>query len=75
MPVFTIKARDDLAIQAVRGYRDLCIYYGLDEQAKQVELALEEIIRWRYDHPRECKWPDHDHVPAGDPGSGSGGAS
>lgn len=44
MPVFTIKAKDRLAIVAVAAYRDLCLDKGLDEQAKQVSLAIEEMI-------------------------------
>jgi hypothetical protein len=29
------------------------------------------MVRWRLEHPDECKWPDHAHVPAGEVGSGS----
>lgn len=71
MPVFAIKARDNLAVDAVRYYRELCYQYGLREQGDQVDLALREIQTWRVNHPDECKWPDHAHVRAGEPGSGS----
>jgi hypothetical protein len=71
MPVFVIKARDNLSVEAVRDYYDLCVRNGLTAQAAQVRLALHEIAEWRVANPHLCKWPDHDHVSAGEPGSGS----
>jgi len=71
MPVFVIKARDHLSVGTVETYRKLCDDLGLREQSKQVSRALAEILEWRSAHPDECKYPDHDHRPAGSPGSGS----
>lgn len=69
MPVFTILAKDRLAIRAVEAYRRLCLEVGLDEQARQVELAIGEMHRWRETHWQQVLLPDHTHVPAsGDPG-------
>jgi hypothetical protein len=71
MPVFVIKAKDHLSIETVRAYRDLCVQHGLDAMAASVTEAMEEIAQWRIANPHLCKWPDHEHVPAGEPGSGS----
>jgi hypothetical protein len=71
MPVFVIKAKDNLALAALDAYKRACIDMGLSRQADQVQQAADEIFMWRMRHPDECKQPDHDHVPAGQPGSGS----
>ena len=71
MPVFAIKAKDNLATTAICAYYAGCITHGLTDQAEQVEAALREIMDWRESHKSECKWPDHKHAPAGSPGSGS----
>lgn len=63
MPVFTILAKDALAVDAVKAYWDLCKARGLDWQAGQVEQALGEIIEWRRRNPQRIKLPDHKHVP------------
>ena len=64
MPVFTIKAKDALAVKVIGFYHDECDRYGLHEQAAQVDLALDEIVRWQADHPNEVRLPSHKHVPA-----------
>lgn len=64
MPVFTIKAQDALAPEAVSAYHDLCVKYGLHGQAYQVRLALAEIADWQAANVDLIKLPDHDHVPA-----------
>jgi hypothetical protein len=66
MPVFVIKAKDDLAIHAIREYHDLCVERGLDDQANEVEAAIDEMIEWRDRHEDEIKPPDHRHVPVSD---------
>jgi hypothetical protein len=66
MPVFTIKAKDALAVAAITAYRDLCTQHHLDDQAEQVQLALDEIGAWQRTHGDEMKLPDHKHVPAGE---------
>ena len=71
MPVFVLKARDNLAADTVASYATRCEAAGLTDQAKEVRKALVEMVNWRATHPDQCKWPDHDHVPAGEPGSGS----
>lgn len=71
MPVFTIKARDNLAPATIANYAAMCEVAGLDSQVVQVRDALEEIVAWRKRNPRECKWPDHNHVPVGQPGAGT----
>jgi len=71
MPVFAVKAKDNLATHAICAYYAACICNGLHEQAKQVEAALTEIMDWREANKALCKWPDHKHAPAGTPGSGS----
>lgn len=71
MPVFVIKARDNLAEATVRDYMKACAGLWDQDQAWEVSLALAEIKAWRERNPEKCKWPDHRHVPAGQPGSGS----
>lgn len=67
MPVFVIKAKDKLALRAVDAYRRLCKELGLDEQARQVAAAYNEMTEWRDRNPGEIKLPDHPHVPAAGP--------
>lgn len=64
MPVFTIKAKDLLATEAVQAYRALCTKYDLSEQAVQVQLALDEIRAWQRDHNDQVRIPHHRHVAA-----------
>lgn len=64
MPVFVIKAKDLLAPEAVAAYRDLCIIYGLREQAAEVNKAIEEIAAWQEANVDVVKLPDHTHVAA-----------
>lgn len=64
MPVFTIKAKDRLALGPIRVYRDLCRAAGLNAQAEQVNKAINEFIEWREQNPDAIKNPDHVHVPA-----------
>ena len=64
MPVFAIKAKDNLAVPTVEAYRALCVKHDLLEQAHHVEDARDEMVGWRLAHPDQCKWPDHAHVPA-----------
>src|SRR5262245_6905922 len=64
MPVFTIKAKDRLAVHAVAAYRALCERHGLGEQATEVSKALVEMAEWRRRHPDLIHLPDHPHVPA-----------
>lgn len=69
MPVFAIQAKDNVSVGAIRRYIDICVDYGLHEQAKQSQLALEEILQWRKENPDLCKSPDHTHIPSDDPNS------
>lgn len=64
MPQFTIKAKDGLALAAIRAYRELCVRVGLTEQAVEVGKALDEMRAWRDRNPFAVKMPDHAHVPA-----------
>lgn len=64
MPVFTIKAKDNLALGAVAAYRRLCNEHGLTEQGAEVAKAIDEISDWRARHPDRWKMPDDKHVPA-----------
>lgn len=66
MPTFTLLAKDDLSMAAVRAYRFACQAAGLDDQVVEVDEALEEFETWRLHNPDKCKLPDHKHVPAGD---------
>jgi hypothetical protein len=71
MPVFVLKAKDNLALGAIDAYRKACQMIGDYGQAEQVELAMNEILKWRARNPFACKYPDHNHAPAGTSGSGS----
>jgi hypothetical protein len=71
MPVFAIKAKDNFATTAICAYYAACICHGFTEQANQVEMALREIMDWREANRGKCKFPDHNHAPAGSEGSGS----
>lgn len=64
MPVFTIKAKDALAVPVLRAYHKECLDHGLDRQAAQVGKAIAEIIVWQRRNSDVTKLPDHDHVPA-----------
>jgi hypothetical protein len=66
MPEFTIKAKDEFAISTLIAYREECINFRLEDQAKEVQLAIEEMIDWRSDNPELVKYPDHKHIPAGE---------
>lgn len=65
MPVFTIKAKDELAPAAVAAYARLCRESGLYDQANEVMLALVEIEHWQREHIGDVHLPDHRHVPVG----------
>ncbi len=68
MPVFIIKAKDNLAPRAIAAYVNSLYDAGLSMQAKHAIAALQEVNDWRERNPDLCKWPD---LPAGRPGSGS----
>jgi hypothetical protein len=63
MPVFVIKAKDNLAPRAIEFYCWLLQEVGLTAQEAQARLALAEVMAWRERNPGACKWPDHMHVP------------
>jgi hypothetical protein len=63
MPVFTIKAKDNLALEAICYYAHECRRRGLNDQADEVDKAIAEIQQWRAANPDVCKDPDHIHVP------------
>lgn len=65
MPVFVIKAKDRLAVAAVRYYGELCVEAGLTGQSREVAKALAEIVSWRSRHRDLIQMPDHPHVPIG----------
>jgi hypothetical protein len=69
MPVFILKAKDNLSDQIVQAYVNLCYNSGLPEQGEQAQLALDEIRQWRAENPDKCKFPDHTHIPADNPAS------
>lgn len=64
MPVFTIQAKDKLAVGALVDYKKLCLAADLHDQAAEVDEAIREMVAWADRNPRAMKWPDHDHVPA-----------
>lgn len=63
MPVFTIKAKDRLALDTIRVYRALCEERGLTVQASEVGKALREIRLWQERNPERLQLPDHRHIP------------
>jgi hypothetical protein len=63
MPVFVVKGKDLLAPDAIAAYQNACAERGLNEQARQVWLALGEVAGWQSRHPELVKLPDHPHVP------------
>ena len=66
MPVFTIKAKDRLALDAIEAYRRACLSFGLSDQAAEVGKAMREIEDWQKRNPNAVKYPDHKHVPVTD---------
>lgn len=64
MPVFVIKAKDKLALRTLEAYTTLCVQLGLDEQAREVDKAYEEMRQWQERNRDRIKFPDHPHVPA-----------
>jgi hypothetical protein len=64
MPVFTLKAKDELAVGIVAAYQTACRARGLHRQADEVQKAIEELVDWRARHTDLVKLPDHEHVPA-----------
>ena len=63
MPVFTIKAKDRLALSALIAYRELCRAANLFDQTLEVGSAINEMRAWRDANPDMIKDPDHNHVP------------
>lgn len=63
MPVFTIKAKDLLAIDVIDAYIALCYHRSLNEQAAEVWKAREEIRVWQEANPERLQLPDHPHIP------------
>ncbi len=63
-PAFTIKAKDNLALDTIAEYQRLCTEHELHDQAAEVGRAIDEIRDWRAANPDRWKMPDHDHVPA-----------
>lgn len=63
MPVFTIKAKDRLALEAIRAYRRLCVEHGLTAQAREVGQAMHEMRSWQERNPDRLQLPDHAHIP------------
>ena len=63
MPVFVLKAKDKIAPLIVARYAEACLARGWDDQAAEVERALDEINEWRERHFDLVKAPDHKHVP------------
>ena len=64
MPVFTIQAKDRLAVAALVAYQALCDEWRLPRQAEEVEKAIDEMVAWRQRNPQQVKMPDRTHVPA-----------
>lgn len=64
MPVFVIKAKDKIAPLIVAQYAEACRARGWDDQAAEVDKALDEINEWRDRHRDLVKVPEHKHVPA-----------
>lgn len=64
MPVFVIKAKDQLALDAVAAYRQLCLDHDLPHQAIEVTRAYAEINGWQQRHPDRVALPEHEHIPA-----------
>lgn len=63
MPVFTILAKDKLALRTLAAYHLFCIEVGLMDQAIEVALAMREMHLWKEANPDLMKMPDHKHVP------------
>jgi hypothetical protein len=63
MPVFTLKAKDKLAIGTLAAYRNQCAAADLYDQAGEVGIAIAEMIDWANRNPHLMQWPDHKHVP------------
>lgn len=63
MPVFVIKAKDELAIATLLNYREHCRFHGLHSQAGEVDKAIKEMRSWQDRNPHAIKMPDHKHVP------------
>lgn len=64
MPVFTILAKDKLALRALSAYHLLCVEAGLQKQAHEVMLAMSEIHAWQKKNEDLMKMPDHKHIHA-----------
>lgn len=63
MPVFVLKAKDNLTPEIVLDYGSRCSELGWHDQANEVIKAYNEIVAWRSRNPDLCKNPDHEHVP------------
>lgn len=62
MPVFTIKAKDVLAIKVIEFYAECCRDLGLTQQVAEVKYARTEMAIWRGMNPELIKAPTHKHV-------------
>ncbi len=63
MPVFTIKGKDRLALDAIKAYRALCEANGLTDQAREVGKAHREMRLWQARNAAAMQLPNHPHVP------------
>jgi hypothetical protein len=64
MPVFVLKAQDELAIPTILFYMRSLEKFGLMDQSAEVSKALDEFKEWEQENPDKMKMPDHKHVPA-----------
>lgn len=64
MPVFELEAKDDLSLDTLEAYRSFCLAEGLNGQAEQVDLCIDEFQAWRSRNQDLLGLPDHEHVPA-----------
>lgn len=60
-PVFVLRAKDDVAIEAVHAYKrallDFVKYSQENPIIKSIDQWLEDAEQWRADNPDKCQTP------------------
>jgi hypothetical protein len=58
-PVFVIRAKDDVALQAIGAYMAYAIAHGVDLAfIEACDALVADFEQWRREHPDLCKTPD-----------------
>lgn len=61
VPSFTIVAKDVLAVPTLEQYKRICNAFGLVDQTREVQRAIDEVVAWQEQHREDTHLPSHQH--------------